>query len=278
MSWRISQIEMKNFKFFKDAFTLKVDRKNVLLYGENGSGKSSIYWSVFTHFQAYAKAQAEAQKYFTAHHSQNLRNRFVADNETSYITISFDNGEGETKVIKDSNVDYYPSNADTLRFMRGAAMSSDFLNYKLLSCLFDFRNSEDNQVFSIFEKEVLPNIDLSQPYSKIDGTPTNILNAGEWWKYINKVYKTEGLIPRNTKIFSRFNRGTIQYKTYQNRISLFNDLLNEKLQMLVMRANAIINSVFHIQAEILLTMRGAVFNKNIGYRKYRDLKYTLGLK
>ncbi|MDY5665939.1 MAG: AAA family ATPase [Alloprevotella sp.] len=117
---------MKNFKFFKDAFILKVDRKNVLLYGENGSGKSSIYWSVFTHFQAYAKAQAEAQKYFTAHHSQNLRNRFVADNETSYITISFDNGEGETKVIKDSNVDYYPSNADTLRFMRGAAMSSDF--------------------------------------------------------------------------------------------------------------------------------------------------------
>lgn len=268
MSWRISQIEMKNFKFFKDAFTLKVDRKNVLLYGENGSGKSSIYWSVFTHFQAYAKAQAEAQKYFTAHHSQNLRNRFVADNETSYITISFDNGEGETKVIKDSNVDYYPSNADTLRFMRGAAMSSDFLNYKLLSCLFDFRNSEENQVFSIFEKEVLPNIDLSQPYSKIDGTPTNILNAGEWWKYINKVYKTEGLIPRNTKIFSSFNRGTIQYKTYQNRISLFNNLLNEKLQMLVMRANAIINSVFHIQAELLLTMRGAVFNKNIGYRKY----------
>jgi recombinational DNA repair ATPase RecF len=46
MSWRINQIEVKNFKFFKNTFTLNIDRKNILLYGENGSGKSSIYWSV----------------------------------------------------------------------------------------------------------------------------------------------------------------------------------------------------------------------------------------
>lgn len=57
MSWRINQIEVKNFKFFKNTFTLNIDRKNILLYGENGSGKSSIYWSVFTHFQVYAKEQ-----------------------------------------------------------------------------------------------------------------------------------------------------------------------------------------------------------------------------
>lgn len=43
MNWRIDKIEVKNFKFFKDAFSLKVNRKNLLLYGENGSGKSSIY-------------------------------------------------------------------------------------------------------------------------------------------------------------------------------------------------------------------------------------------
>ena len=155
MSWRINQIEVKNFKFFKNTFTLNIDRKNILLYGENGSGKSSIYWSVFTHFQAYAKEQAEAQKYFTANHSQNLRNRFVDESEGSYIKISFHDGNSETKSIVDSDVDYYPANEETLRFMRGTAMSSDFLNYKILSSLFDFKNSEDNQVFSIFEKAIL---------------------------------------------------------------------------------------------------------------------------
>ena len=220
-------------------------------------------------FQAYAKEQAEAQKYFTANHPQNLRNRFVNEREGSYIKISFHDGNSETKSIVDSDVEYYPANEETLRFMRGTAMSSDFLNYKILSSLFDFKNSEDNQVFSIFEKEILPYIDFDEPYQKIDDeTPTNILNAGEWWGYIKKVINTEGVIPRNEKKYSSFNRGTTQYRAYQERISLFNRLLNNKLQILVWRANAIIENVFHIEAKIELTVSDAIFNRNIGYRKY----------
>lgn len=268
MSWRINQIEVKNFKFFKNTFTLKIDRKNILLYGENGSGKSSIYWSVFTHFQAYAKEQAEAQKYFTANHSQNLRNRFVDESEGSYIKISFHDGNSETKSIVDSDVDYYPANEETLRFMRGTAMSSDFLNYKILSSLFDFKNSEDNQVFSIFEKEILPYIDFDEPYQKIDGTSTDIQNAGEWWGYIKRIINTEGVIPRNEKKYSNFNRGTAQYKAYQERISSFNRLLKNKLQFLVLRANTIIEDVFNIEAKIELTVSDAIFNRYIGFRNY----------
>ena len=268
MSWRINQIEVKNFKFFKNTFTLNIDRKNILLYGENGSGKSSIYWSVFTHFQAYAKEQTEAQKYFTANHSQNLRNRFVDESEGSYITISFHDGNSETKSRVDSDVDYYPANEETLRFMRGTAMSSDFLNYKILSSLFDFKNSEDNQVFSIFEKEILPYIDFDEPYQKIDGTSTDIQNAGEWWGYIKRIINTEGVIPRNEKKYSNFNRGTAQYKAYQERISSFNRLLKNKLQFLVLRANAIIEDVFNIEAKIELTVSDAIFNRYIGFRNY----------
>lgn len=268
MSWRINQIEVKNFKFFKNTFTLNIDRKNILLYGENGSGKSSIYWSVFTHFQAYAKEQAEAQKYFTANHSQNLRNRFVDESEGSYIKISFHDGNSETKSIVDSDVDYYPTNEETLRFMRGTAMSSDFLNYKILSSLFDFKNSEDNQVFSIFEKEILPYIDFDEPYQKIDGTSTDIQNAGEWWGYIKRIINTEGVIPRNEKKYSNFNRGTAQYKAYQERISSFNRLLKNKLQFLVLRANTIIEDVFNIEAKIELTVSDAIFNRYIGFRNY----------
>ena len=268
MSWRINQIEVKNFKFFKNTFTLNIDRKNILLYGENASGKSSIYWSVFTHFQAYAKEQTEAQKYFTANHSQNLRNRFVDESEGSYIKISFHDGNSETKSIVDSDVDYYPANEETLRFMRGTAMSSDFLNYKILSSLFDFKNSEDNQVFSIFEKEILPYIDFDEPYQKIDGTSTDIQNAGEWWGYIKRIINTEGVIPRNEKKYSNFNRGTAQYKAYQERISSFNRLLKNKLQFLVLRANAIIEDVFNIEAKIELTVSDAIFNRYIGFRNY----------
>ncbi len=182
--------------------------------------------------------------------------------------ISFHDGYSETKSIVDSDVDYYPANEETLRFMRGTAMSSDFLNYKILSSLFDFRNSEDNQVFDIFEKEILPYIDFDEPYQKIDGTPTNILNAGEWWGYIKRIINTDGVIPRNEKKYSSFNRGTAQYKAYQERISVFNRLLNNKLQILIFRANSIIKDVFKIEAKIELTVSDAIFNRNIGYRKY----------
>ncbi len=268
MKWSIRNIEMENFKFFKSRFSLDVDRKHVLLYGENGSGKSSIYWSVYTHFQAYTKDRADAQKYFLPHNPQNLRNRFTDEECKSSIKISFDNGEGETKEIEDSNLCYYPSSAETCRFMRGTAMSSDFLNYKLLSSLFDFRNSEDNQVFDIFEKEALPYIDLAEPYEKIDGTRTSVMNAGEWWQYINKVLKTDGAIPRNGRKYSSFNRTTQQYKAYQVCISSFNRLLEEKFQWLILRANVILKTVFQIDAEIVGEYHKAVFNKYVGPRRY----------
>ena len=48
MSWRIEEIEIENFKFFSKPFCLHLGGKNLLLFGENGAGKSSIYWSCYT--------------------------------------------------------------------------------------------------------------------------------------------------------------------------------------------------------------------------------------
>jgi len=42
-SLRISKIRLVNYKFFYGEFKLPVDGENLLIYGENGSGKSSIY-------------------------------------------------------------------------------------------------------------------------------------------------------------------------------------------------------------------------------------------
>jgi len=40
---RIEKLTIKNYRFFADAFALDIGGENVLLYGENGTGKSSIY-------------------------------------------------------------------------------------------------------------------------------------------------------------------------------------------------------------------------------------------
>lgn len=43
----ISKITIDGFKAFPDSFTLDLeDGKNLLMYGENGSGKSSIYYAL----------------------------------------------------------------------------------------------------------------------------------------------------------------------------------------------------------------------------------------
>ena len=60
-NWKIKRIEVENFKFFKSRFILDIDCKNLLLYGENGAGKSSLYWSFYTHFQASTKTEDQAK-------------------------------------------------------------------------------------------------------------------------------------------------------------------------------------------------------------------------
>lgn len=64
MAWRINKISIENFKFFLEPFVLEPKGKNVLVYGENGSGKSSIYWAAYTHFQSSLKDAISASKYF----------------------------------------------------------------------------------------------------------------------------------------------------------------------------------------------------------------------
>lgn len=40
--YKIKNIKLNNFKFFFGEQNLKLDKKHTLIYGENGSGKSSF--------------------------------------------------------------------------------------------------------------------------------------------------------------------------------------------------------------------------------------------
>lgn len=268
MSWKISKIEIKNFKFFKEPFVLDTKNKNVLLYGENGAGKSSVYWSAYTHFQAYTKSEEDAKKYFTAGHTQSLRNRFSTPEDPAYIKISFNNGIGTDKTIEDSDTNYYSGDEESKKFMRRTAMTSDFMNYKFLSSLFDFKNSQENEIFPLLEKEALPYFDFDEPLYDIEGNPKGTNNAGEWWEYIKKTWCEDGAIPRNERNRNHFNQRTAQYKAYQALIEKFNNLLYNKFSILIARANAIITSTFHIDVNLDFTFEGAKFNEHTGSRVY----------
>ena len=65
MKNRIKSIQLHNFKFFQQEDPIVLNSNNLLLYGENGSGKSSIYWAFYTLFEASLKENDdEIRKYF----------------------------------------------------------------------------------------------------------------------------------------------------------------------------------------------------------------------
>ncbi|MDR2809040.1 MAG: AAA family ATPase [Tannerellaceae bacterium] len=50
---RIKTIEIHNYKaFYGDKNVISVDGKNLFIYGENGSGKSSLYYALKDFFQS----------------------------------------------------------------------------------------------------------------------------------------------------------------------------------------------------------------------------------
>jgi AAA15 family ATPase/GTPase len=68
---KIKSITLRNFKYFFGKETeqpqnkVELDKQNLLLYGENGSGKSSIYWALYTFLQSAIKdPRSEIEKYF----------------------------------------------------------------------------------------------------------------------------------------------------------------------------------------------------------------------
>ncbi|PIZ11365.1 MAG: hypothetical protein COY55_04835, partial [Flavobacteriaceae bacterium CG_4_10_14_0_8_um_filter_31_99] len=72
---RIKEVHINNFKFFPATEPIKIDGKNILLYGENGSGKSSFYWALYTLLESSQKSDAaQIQKYFNKLNPQSLVN------------------------------------------------------------------------------------------------------------------------------------------------------------------------------------------------------------
>lgn len=90
MDWSLQKIELKNFKFFKEPFTFPVKGKHILLYGENGSGKSSIVWGLYTLMESHRKQIPDIRKYFDPAHDQHLRNRYSQVGDDAYVKAFFE--------------------------------------------------------------------------------------------------------------------------------------------------------------------------------------------
>lgn len=265
MNWKINKLNIENFKFFGQPFIFETDYKNVLLYGENGSGKSSIYWALYTLFQSCMKANdADIEKYFDAAHEQNLRNRFMADDAYSGINVEFKHTDGRTKSfeISTSRINTIGV-ADTL--LPFTVVSSDFMNYKFLSSLFDFRNSAENDVFPLFYKEIFPFLNFTKGCKNWEGNESQSHTADTWWNMI-KEWRNHLPVRKNAYI-----EGDEKYKTYQNLLLDFNKEIKDVLLKIEFSTNQKLRDLFHLPVTIKFETQAPRFNcLRDGYVKSKD--------
>ena len=147
----INRIHICGFKAFPNDFELQLEGKNLLMYGENGSGKSSIYYALHCMFQAPLKPDA-GKKYFDSASEQHLKNLNNLDVD-SKIWIDFD---GRHPFIYNIDKEGYQFTLLGGKHPLPAQINGCFVNHQFLFHFFNFRNSQRINLFPVFIKDILP--------------------------------------------------------------------------------------------------------------------------
>ncbi|MBL4587356.1 MAG: AAA family ATPase, partial [Flavobacteriales bacterium] len=89
---KIKSINISGIRGIKDPLLLELDKKSVLVYGDNGTGKSSVTdafeWFFFDQVGHLSNEEIGRRKGRDA-----LRNIFILDSEDGYIELKFDDNK-----------------------------------------------------------------------------------------------------------------------------------------------------------------------------------------
>lgn len=157
---RIASIQLKNFKAFRDQ-TFDFEAKNVLIYGNNGSGKSSLFWAIYTFLQSSIKQDGQIRKYFEHFDAekqwtyQSLKNVFAGEEDDSFVKLKWGNEDGilTEQIISKAQINTNLENDETIR---EANLSSDFINYKLLQNFYNVTHKQEVNLWQVFMRDVFP--------------------------------------------------------------------------------------------------------------------------
>ena len=190
----ISKITIDGFKAFPNSFTLDLeDGKNLLMYGENGSGKSSIYYALHSLLQSQCKDKND--RYFDPNHTESIVNQHTKKTNAK-VEVQF---VGSDVAYNISRTGYQESVIQPISPLRDLNGQCVFINHKFLFNVFSFRNSQYIDLFPVFIKDILP-FTLTQDKSE----------------YISNVY--DDVI----KGIKRHGRSNKIEDSYQARIDKFN--------------------------------------------------------
>lgn len=190
----ISKITIDGFKAFPDSFTLDLeDGKNLLMYGENGSGKSSIYYALHSLLQSQCKDKNNT--YFDPNNAESIVNQYTKKRDAK-VEIQFMGSDVTYSISRTGYQESVMQRISPLKDLNGQCV---FINHKFLYNVFSFRNSQYIDLFPVFIKDILP-FTLTQDKSE----------------YISNIYDDV------MKGIKRHGRSNKIEESYQARIDKFN--------------------------------------------------------
>lgn len=146
----ISKIKIDGFKAFPKEFELVLEGKNLLMYGENGSGKSSIYYALHALLQS--QYHDKGAIYFDKNNSESLVNKYTITADP-YIELELEGSNTKYHLSKNG---YNELPAEAISPLRDMNAECVFINHKFLFNSFSFRNSQYIDLFPVFIKDILP--------------------------------------------------------------------------------------------------------------------------
>lgn len=283
---RLYELHINNFKFFPKqdpkSPLLRIDGKNLLIYGENGSGKSTIYWAIYTLLEsAFKKNEFEVEKYFQKNGEFGLVNIHATKNSAPYIkaVLKDNNGNNLKEYLVNPNLHQIVANmADSS--IRESAMASDFLNYRVIFRLHHIKHSKENNLFGWFEDEIFPYIliasisktqSVSDHYKVLKSGPKKVKDFDE----INKMIHPNPTMREHAQEAVR--KDYVIYQEFVKSVNKWNSRIGLYLKNITKRANEILKNDFKQNFEIKLVYKGANHAVNPDDNGWKDPEIELSV-
>lgn len=240
MKNRIKSIQLNNFKFFQQEQPIVMNSSNLLLYGENGSGKSSIYWAFYTLFEASLKEDDnEIKKYFckTIKLKDNLINIHTkedpagSDNYNSFIELK--TTDTPEKIYRISKTDVaINKNIEA----KTANYASDFINYRMLLGISAFRHSDPIDLFWVFVEDIFKYVQFQKVQITRNGTLKEFTNAFEIWQQIEQGHEIVDSVRSAKPRKIRAYKNSPEWKEFETLVRTFNDSLKKLIEYINIQA------------------------------------------
>ena len=235
----ISKITIDGFKAFPNSFTLDLeDGKNLLIYGENGSGKSSIYYALHSLLQSQCKDKNNT--YFDPNNAESIVNQYTKK-QNAKVEIQFVGSDVTYSISRTGYQESVMQRISPLKDLNGQCV---FINHKFLFNVFSFRNSQYIDLFPVFIKDILP-FTLTQDRSE----------------YISNIYDDV------MKGIKRHGRSNKIEESYQARIDKFNSETKYVIDQI--NANAVKTATI-IYNEFFRNAEDRQLKITLGYDNNRD--------